>query len=163
MSTERGRRSPHPLLLFPTLSRQPSAFRGGMGQAEQNNLGSTSTPEKDGKYNWATIQVMRNQLGKGQGDPPTHTSRRGASSITWTRALRLTVKPENLAFSWTPRPGWQSGDAFSPAALGMPDHRGWVAAQERKTKRKGRVLGAFEAWPQQHKWGGPDALLSCCG
>lgn len=78
---------------------------------------------------------------------PPATSRRVVSSITWTRALRLTVKPENLAFSWTPRPGWQSGDAFSPAALGMPDHRGWVAAQERKTKRKGQVLGALKPGP----------------
>lgn len=43
------------LLLFSTFSKQPSGFWGGMEQEEENNLGSHTMPERDGKHNRATI------------------------------------------------------------------------------------------------------------
>lgn len=68
LNRHRGNRRLHLLLSLPTLSRQPSAFSGGISHEEQNNPGSTIVAERDGRYNQTTIQVMRNQLGKGQGD-----------------------------------------------------------------------------------------------
>lgn len=92
--TERETRSLRPLSpIVSTSSRQPSGSRGGTEQ-EENNLGSVTMPERDGKHNRAIFKVLGINEGRAKVTP--------VSSTTWTCALRIIVKPKDLAFSWTP-------------------------------------------------------------
>lgn len=70
-----------------------------------------------------------------------------------TCALRITVRPENLASSGTPWSRWESGDSFSPAATTTFYDLGWVAAQERH-KKETTGVSCFRDWPQKHKCSG---------